>query len=339
MSALHILCDILTTHPNLVTAETVDPAFRKSVYKIFSKGLKAGPAPEVQTAATTALCKLMLTSVVRDEDLLKQLVSLFFNPATRENAAVTQALSYFLPVFCHSKRENMEMMAMAAAGIVHAQVNLADEMADEMDDKEEAVGAGVVGSMLVDWTDTRNLVVQDAAAASWNEAGQKEVKTVDGDVHLSLADSLLERVLTHNCSSKLLRSVASADTDNDIEEERKVLLGMLGKLYVTSNSTMEKLRGVSDLVAEAIQGKVASDASSRNAINKLNLALNKALGEAHTVQPNIEEHDADQTLAGNGDNAEVAMEVEATEGKAVTQRQDTLVERLSDDDDDDGESI
>lgn len=270
----------------------------------------------------------MLTSVVRDEDLLKQLVTLFFDPATKENAAVTQALSYFLPVFCHSKRENMEMMAMAAAGIVHAQVNLADEM----DEEEEAVGASVVASMLVDWTDTRNLVIQDAAAASWNEAGEKEVKTVDGDVHLSLANSLLERVLTHSCSSKLLRSVALKDTDNDLEEERKVLLGMLGKLYVTSNSTMKKLRGVSDLVAEAIEGKVASDATSRTAVNKLNLALTKALGEAHTVQPNIEEHGADQTLAGNGNDVEAAMEVEATEGKAVTQGQDTLLEQLLDDD-------
>lgn len=325
MSALHILCDILTTHPHLVKAETVDPAFQKSVYKIFSKGLKAAHAPEVQSAATTALCKLMLTSVVRDEDLLKQLVTLFFDPATKENAAVTQALSYFLPVFCHSKRENMEMMAMAAAGIVHTQVNLADEM----DEEEEAVGASVVANMLVDWTDARNLVVQDAAAASWNGAGEKEVKTLNGDVHLSLADSLLERALTHGCSSKLPRSVASEDTDNGAEEERKVLLTMLGKIHVTSNSTREKLRAVNDLVVEAIDEKVATDATTRNALNKFNLALNKALGEVDTVQPSVEDHDADQT-AGNENEVGAAWEVDATEGKAVTQGQDPLLEELLD---------
>ncbi|KAL8922423.1 MAG: hypothetical protein Q9208_005145 [Pyrenodesmia sp. 3 TL-2023] len=331
VSALHILCDILTTHPQLVKAETIDPAFRKSVYKIFSKGLKAAHAPEVQSSATTALCKLMLTSVVRDEDLLKQLVILFFDPATKENAAVTQALSYFLPVFCHSKRENMEMMAMAAAGIVHTQVSLADEM----DEEDEAVGASAVGNMLVDWTDARNLVVQDAAAASWNEAREKEVKTVNGDVHLSLADSLLERALTQGCSSKLPRSVASEDTHNGAGEERKVLLTMIGKIYVTPNSTREKLRAVNDLVVEAIDEKVATDATTRNALNKLNLALTRVLGEADTVQLSLEGHGADQTLAGNTNEVEAALEVDATEGKAVTQGQDTLLEELLDGEGDD----
>ncbi|KAL8761371.1 MAG: hypothetical protein Q9184_002503 [Pyrenodesmia sp. 2 TL-2023] len=305
-SALHILCDILTTHPHLVKAETVDPAFQKSVYKIFSKGLKAAHAPEVQSAATTALCKLMLTSVVSDEDLLKQLVTLFFDPATKENATVTQALSYFLPVFCHSKRENMEMMAMAAAGIVHTQMNLADEM----DEEGEVVGASVVANMLVDWTDARNLVVQGAATASWNEAGEKEVKTMNGDIHLSLANSLLERALTHGCP----------------KDERKVLLTMLGKIHVTSNSTREKLRAVNDLVGEAVDEKVATDATTRNALYKLHLALTKALGEADTVLPSVEDHDADQTLAGKENEVGAAWEVNVTEGKAITQRQGTLLE-------------
>lgn len=181
-----------------MTAENVDPALQKSVYKIFSKGLKAFHAPEVQSAATIALCKLMLTSVIREEDLLKQLVILFFDPATKENAAVTQTLSYFLPVFCHSKRENMELMSAVAAGVVHAQVSLADEM----DEEGEAIGISAVGNMLVDWTDARKLVVQGAAAVSWNEAGGREVKAVNGDIHLTLADSLLERALSHGCSSK-----------------------------------------------------------------------------------------------------------------------------------------
>ena len=181
-----------------MTAEDVDPAIQKSVYKVFSKGLKAFDAPDVQSAATTALCKLMLTCVIRDEELLKQLVLLFFDPATKENAAVTQALSYFIPVFCYSKRQNMEAMAAVATGVVHAQINLADEMGED----EEAVGMSVVGNLLVDWTDARRLAVQDATAVNWEEAGAKEVKGVNGDVHLTLSVSLLERVLTHGCSSK-----------------------------------------------------------------------------------------------------------------------------------------
>ncbi len=198
VSALYILSDILTVHSHLVTADNVDLGLQKSVYKIFGKGLKASTTAEVQSAATIALCKLMLTSVIRDEDLLKQLVTLFFDPAAKENAAVTQALSYFLPVFCHSRRENMEMMAAIAANVVHHQVNLVDEM----DEEDGAIGLNVIGNMLVDWTDARKLVVPGGGLIGWDEAGGKDAKAVNGDIHLTLAESLLERALAHGCSSK-----------------------------------------------------------------------------------------------------------------------------------------
>ncbi|KAL8835692.1 MAG: hypothetical protein Q9170_003231 [Blastenia crenularia] len=317
VSALHILCDILTTHPNLMTTESVDAALQKSVYKIFSKGLKAFHAPDVSSAAATALCKLMLTSVVRDKELLRQLVVLFFDPATKENAAVTQALSYFLPVFCHSKRENMELMAAVAVDVIHSQIN----MSDEMDEEEGAIGINVVGNMLVDWTDARKLVVLDAAAVSWNEAGEKEVKAVNGDIHLTLADSLLERALNHGCS----------------REERKALGAMLGKLSVTSSSSVDKMRAVGDLVIEAIDERIAPDATTRNALNKLYQALTRATGEVDSVRSSIEEPLVEQT-GGNEVDVEERAEGEETklevgDGKTAVQAQDTLLEELLDDED------
>ena len=203
MTAIHILADILTSHPSLLAlkdAEGADvAALQKSIFKIFSKGMKAEHAPEVQSAATTALCKLMLTSVIQDEDLLKQAVICYFDPATKENAGVRQALSYFLPVYCHSRRENMEKMARVAGSVMHALVDLAEEL----DEGEEMVGTSLVANMLVDWTDARKLVVQDEATISWDEAGKKEVKSVNGDIHLDLAESLLENAMNHGCSSKL----------------------------------------------------------------------------------------------------------------------------------------
>ena len=198
VTALHIIADILETHPTLLAEESADPNLRKSVFKIFSKGIKGHLVPDVQSAATTALCKLMLTSVIADDELLKQIVVCFFDPSTRDNAAVRQALSYFLPVYCHSKWENMERMANIAGAVMHTVVDLSGEL----DENEEMVGISVVGNMLVDWTDARKLVVQDTAAVSWDEAGKKETKAVRGDIHLSLAENLLDRVLSHGCSSK-----------------------------------------------------------------------------------------------------------------------------------------
>ncbi|KAI4277931.1 MAG: hypothetical protein LQ337_001414 [Flavoplaca oasis] len=319
VSAVHILSDILTVHPKLVTADNVDPALQKSVYKMFSKGLRASAAADVQSAATIALCKLMLTSVVRDEDLLKQLVMLFFDPANKENAAVTQALSYFLPVFCHSRWENMEMMATITASVLHHQVTLADEMEDE----DGVIGVNTIGSMLVDWTDARKLIVQDAGRIGWDEAGGKDAQAVNGDVHLTLAESLLERALAHGCP----------------KDERKVLLTMVGKLYTTSNSSGEKLQVVSDLVAEAIDGKIATDTATKNALKKYESNLTKVLGEVRIIQSNTEDQAADPTVGGNETQMEVELgvdenEVQSDEKPAGTDAQDTLLDRLLDDVDD-----
>ena len=208
VTAIHILADILTVHPSLITAATADAALQKSVLKIFAKGMKAEHTPDVQAAATIALCKLMLTSVIRDEDLLKQIVVCYFDPATKDNAGVRQALTYFLPVYCHSRRENMEAMAGVAGGVMHLLVDMSEEL-----EGEEMVGVNTVGNMLVDWTDARKLVVQNEATISWDEAGLKEVKAVNGDVHLDLAESLLQRAIHHGCSSKGLTPSRSDGSD------------------------------------------------------------------------------------------------------------------------------
>ena len=70
---------------------------------------------------------------------------------------------------------------------------------------------------------------------------------------------------------------------------------MLGKLFISGNSKTEKLQTTTELVKEAIDEKVAQDALSRNALNKLHIALSKALGDAEQVKL-ISEH----TLAPAG---------------------------------------
>ena len=197
VTAIHVLADILTTHPSLISSATADAGLQKTVIKIFAKGLKAEHTPDVQATATIALCKLMLTSVIRDEELLKQMVVCYFDPGTKDNAGVRQALSYFLPVYCHSRRENMEKMANVAGGVMHLMVDMSEELGGE-----DMVGVNMIGNILVDWTDARKLVVQDEATISWDETEREEVKAFNGGFHLDLAESLLQRVICHGCSSK-----------------------------------------------------------------------------------------------------------------------------------------
>ncbi|KAL2040754.1 hypothetical protein N7G274_006733 [Stereocaulon virgatum] len=328
MTAIHILADILTSHPSLLAlkdAESADvAALQKSIFKLFSKGMKAEHAPEIQSAATTALCKLMLTSVIQDEDLLKQAVICYFDPATKENGGVRQALSYFLPVYCHSRRDNMERMARVAGSVMHALV----DMAEELDEGEEMVGISMVGNMLVDWTDARKLVVQDEANVSWDEAGKKEVKAINGDIHLDLAESLLENAIYLGCS----------------REDKRASIAMLGKLYITANSSTEKLKKVTELVIQAIDDKIATDAASRNALNKLHVALSRAMGEPRkskkgiedTFAPleggrtTIEEKGVEESILANEND----LKVESVEDAGVMEAKDSLLDELLTDEED-----
>ena len=344
VTAIHILADILTTHPNLISSATADAALKKSILKIFAKGMKAEHTPDVQAATTIALCKLMLTSVIQDEDLLKQTVICYFDPATKNNAGVRQALSYFLPVYCHSRRGNMERMASVAGGVMHSLV----DMSEELEEGEEMVGISMVGNMLVDWTDARKLVVQDEASISWDEAGKKQVKAVNGDIHLDLAESLLERAIDHGCSSeKTRRLFAPIALMGDTEEDKKALLAMLGKLYITANSKTEKLQSTTALVVEAIDSKAAQDAPSRNALNKLHSALSKASGEAGKVKPisedtlapsggddgltTVEEQRVEESVMANEEH----LRMEDVQDEGVTEEKDSLLEELFDDEDHD----
>ena len=91
----------------------------------------------------------------------------------------------------------METMANVAGGVMHLMLDMSEELGGE-----DMVGINMVGNMLVDWTDARKLVVQDDATISWDEAGSKEAKAVNSGFHLDLAESLLQRVICHGCSSK-----------------------------------------------------------------------------------------------------------------------------------------
>ena len=165
---------------------------------MFSKALKTNQNPEVQSVAATALCKLLLVNVVHDGDLLKQTVVSFFDHETNGNAGLKQALSYSIPVYCYSKRENMEQMAQISGDIIRTIIDMSDELGDE----EEMIGVSKVGSLLVDWTDARKLVNLDDVASSFGTTLDNAPKAIDADPHLTLAQGILHHSLSHRCSSK-----------------------------------------------------------------------------------------------------------------------------------------
>lgn len=133
----------------------------------------------------------------------------------------------------------------------------------------------------------------------------------------------------------------------NLEEEKKALIGMLGKLYITANSKSEKLQSTTELVVEAVDNKIAQDAPSRNALNKLHSAMNKALGEAGKSKPMqedtlgpvgrddgltaVDEQVVEEySMAHDGD-----IRMEGVKDGGASEVQDSLLEELLHDDEDD----
>lgn len=273
ITALQILTDILNVHgAQLLTANP-------TLLKVYVKALRSGSKnPEVQGAATVAVSKLLLGRVVTDHDtsaeLLRTLVVAYFDPSTAGNQSVRQALNYFLPVFCYSRAENQDLMRSVALEALHALYNVREGLEDDdADVNEEMVSLNTIGACLVDWTDPRKCYQPGISLDA-------EKKNVNGDVHLDLANDILDR-LDSNISSKWHQRAFQwgHDLTHLAEEEKKIVAMLLGKLYVSPASSEDKIRGLYDEVSAAVEENILTDATSRNALYKIHVSLGKIVNQ------------------------------------------------------------
>ncbi|RMY91661.1 hypothetical protein D0862_09678 [Hortaea werneckii] len=299
--ALQIIADILITHPSLLTSpptESSDPnttsttdqpspenLLLKPILKAFSRSLKSDD-PAVQSTGATALAKSMLSRLITDPDLLKQLVIAYFDPDTTANAHLRQSLTYFLPVYCHSRAENASRMVSIVCPTIAKLAAMRDAYQDEaeadsdIDPEGGMVKLSVVGTMLLDWTDPRKIVGFAEAVGTSHAVVQGA-----GETHYILAESILDRLVTSQVG----------------KEERKVLFSMLGKLHLPEGGCEgDRLGTVLELVTEASETGVATDATSRNTLAKLKTAL---LRQMHDVM----------TRERGGGGAEETTVMESTE--------------------------
>ena len=202
--ALQTITDILITHPSLLSQpnsttgeEEAEPnPFIKPTHKLYSRAISS-PSVQLSATATIGLSKLLLTQILPyPDDLLKTLTLAFLDPETETNSGMRQALSYFLPVYCHSRAENAVRMARLAVSIIGAVIDRVEEEEVDLDGGKEGIGAVAVGGMLSDWCDPRKVVGADE--------GKEAVKEDGLNAHAALAEEILEKLLTPGTSSKYL---------------------------------------------------------------------------------------------------------------------------------------
>ncbi|TFA97973.1 Condensin complex subunit 3 [Trichoderma ghanense] len=307
ITALHILTDILNVHGAQLLATT--PA----VLKVYVKAVKGGGrSSEVQAAATIAASKLLLGRVISDEEaceeLLKSLVIAYFDPASSANQTVRQALNYFLPVFCFSRLENQDVMRKVSLLALHSLLNLREGLEDDdVDVEEDMVSMTTIGACLVDWTDPRKCYSPELVLDG-------EKKNPKGDVHLDFACDILERL-----------------RGNISKAEKKLVAGLLGKLFVSPNSTEEKLRETYNVVSEAVDEGLVTDTTGRNALYKIHVSLGKIVNGLEEQQQ--QQQQQQQRPAHSRTSRSVSVAV----SEATGDKQSVAGSRAGDDDDEEEE--
>jgi condensin complex subunit 3 len=288
---IQILADTIITHPQLLappvadpdaTAEDAEPkpnSLIRPITKVLLKAFNNSDNKRMNLIACTAASKLLLLGVLPPAptaEILKAFTLTYFDPEAAANPALRQALSYFLPVFCHSKLKNAQLMAQIAVPIVSKLLLMREETLDEEVDD------------MVGWPDGRKVV----GATELGLDGKTSTIAEAEEPHIYLSIEILERVLTSTCS----------------KDERKPLLSLLSKLFIAPSSSTktgdneENLTTLHSLVAEAAEAKLGTDATQRNYLAKLELSLNKRLGEVeHVTQvTNQDAEDGEDTVVAPG---------------------------------------
>ncbi|KAI1007944.1 Condensin complex subunit 3 [Podosphaera aphanis] len=254
--AIQILTDILSVHGGALLDNN------PLLLKVYIKALRSSnKTPEVQAVATVAVAKLLLGCVIPDTspttlELLRTLVVIYFDASTAQNESVRQTLSYFLPVYSYSRKENQGRMRQIAADAFHKLFEMQQTIDDDDEAEVETISLTTIGAHLVDWTDPRKCYIPANQMTPSDDMAKK--KHVDGDVHLEFARDLLQRL-----ESSISR------------EEKKYLAPLLAKLHISAGSTPSLLCDTYNLVCEAIDNKLVSDTAGRNALLKIHVSLGK----------------------------------------------------------------
>ena len=291
------------------------------VLKPLSRVLRKGITHENEHVARVgieAAGKLVMHSLLPGEetaDILRAFTLTYFDPEGQQKPAMIQALGYLLPVFCHSKVKNAQIMGSVVVSVIGKLLIMRDEV-DEDEEAAEMVGWPRITAFLADMTDGRKVVGQTETSSDG-----KIIYSAESEVpHIMLAVELLERALTASCS----------------RDERKPLLAILTKLHIPSSApkktvsetTAEQLETLQALVSEAVEDKIGVDATQRNALVKLDATLTKRLGDAAVAQEDREDTVTPETAAhetpAEGPRSSVAPSIDGSE-MDVDDDEDTML--------------
>lgn len=289
MLAIKTISDILIVHGTAVL-DVEGGVDTLSVYKMYYRAVRNDDDPETQTVAAVSLCKLLLAGVIKEPDLVKTLVVVYFSGSSAFNQPLRQALTYCIPVYCFSSSANQKVMASVVVDSVRRLIQVYEALEDE-----EMLSPAQILQQLIDWTNPGRVV-------QLNSVGEMASGGGADDVHCDVAIDMVQR----------LAGGASKD-------ERKALITSFSKLHIPATVSLAKLEELHALVEEYVEAGSMTEAYAKNAMTRFYAEVSGTLKKAQAV---AEANKGDN----DGDDDENAEKEEAEEGEPVVAEPETETE-------------
>ncbi|KAF9152294.1 hypothetical protein BG015_005503 [Linnemannia schmuckeri] len=176
---LHIVFDLILTFGMAPMSSQIGEERIKADLKTTLESKE----PEVQAIAVEGISKLMLTKVLRDAEILRTLIILYFDPATAKNNHLRQCLSYFLQVYFHSSYDNQVMLSEMTVPILIQLIEMQQEAKNEMPTPVN------MAQQLLEWSEPRRGLEADPEKGLVN-------KNIDYGLQVNIAIELVKSMFS-----------------------------------------------------------------------------------------------------------------------------------------------
>ncbi|KAF9914395.1 hypothetical protein BX616_008397 [Lobosporangium transversale] len=148
--SLKIVFDLILTFGMTAMSSQIS---EERIIQDLAKSLE-GPGDELQAVAVEGIAKLMLTKLLKNAKILRQLIILYFDPQTTNNNHLRQCLNYFLQVYFHSSHDNQVTLSQIFVPIIIQLIQMRQ-------DKGDMPSPTVMAQQILEWCEPRRVLGAD----------------------------------------------------------------------------------------------------------------------------------------------------------------------------------
>ncbi|KAF8163123.1 nuclear condensing complex subunit [Crassisporium funariophilum] len=214
--------------------------------------IKEEQDPKAKAILCEGTAKLVLSGMITDVNVIKNLIKTYLSPLTADNQELRQCLAFFLQMYSYSSPSNQRRMREI---FIHVFLDVSEDRkeAGKSDEEPDMVSSAQVAAMFLDWTDPLRLS---------HAIGQQVGNGVDEAVQLDMAEDVLRTLF-----------------EKDLKEDKRVLCQLLNRLYIPDVVDDYKIRSVKLLIDHLRTRRPLRDSVCNTALTKFDTTIIKKFEE------------------------------------------------------------